>query len=312
MQAIEVSNLVKEYKNGVKAIDGLNLNVKNGEIYGLLGPNGAGKSSLIKILTTYTSLTSGRVSVLGKDLCLNPDFVRKNISCVSQQVSIDPHLSLIENMVFQSRLYRVDNAEAKKRIDALVKSFGLEKYVKYPTASYSGGIKRRLDIAMNMVSMPKILFLDEPTVGMDIESRIEMWKTIQKIKNEFGTTIFLTTHYLEEADELCDTICIMKDGHNIISGTPESLKMYIRQNILKIGFDSKDKAKLCMDALSKHVPRKSFKIRGTSILTKNEDDRKYFTSINKWLIENEFEYTSIEIVKPSLEDVFLSIMKGDN
>ena len=180
MLAIEINKLVKQYKNGVRALDDLNLKVNCGEIFSLLGPNGAGKSSLINILTTFYKPTSGNVTILGKDLCKEPAWVRTQIACVAQRVSIDDHLSLMENMIFQSRLYKVDNATAKKRINTLIDSFGLSQYLKYPVASYSGGVKRRLDIAMNMVSMPKILFLDEPTVGMDIASRKAMWKIMQK------------------------------------------------------------------------------------------------------------------------------------
>ncbi|MCB2311867.1 ABC transporter ATP-binding protein [Clostridium tagluense] len=175
MLAIEIDKLVKEYKNGVRALDDLSLKVKRGEIFSLLGPNGAGKSSLINILTTYYKPTSGNVTMLGKDLCKNPDWIRTQIACVAQHISIDAHLSLMENMMFQSRLYKVDAQVAKERINSLIDSFKLDQYMKYPTSSYSGGVKRRLDIAMNMVSMPKILFLDEPTVGMDAQSRKTMW-----------------------------------------------------------------------------------------------------------------------------------------
>lgn len=307
MLAIEINNLVKQYKNGIKALDALSLKVKCGEIFSLLGPNGAGKSSLINILTTFYKPTSGNVTMLGKDLFKEPTWVRKQIACISQNVSIDDHLSLMENMLFQSRLYKVDNATAKKRIELLIDGFGLSQYLKYPVASYSGGVKRRLDIAMNMVSMPKILFLDEPTVGMDVASRKAMWEIIQKIKNDFKTTIFLTTHYLEEADALSDTICIMKEGHQLIDGTPESLKQYTKQNILRIGFSNKNKAKNCTNILSETHMLPSMKARENSILGDSGNDRKTFKNINKWLLENNIAFDSIEIIKPSLEDVFLKL-----
>ena len=152
MSAIVIDKLVKEYKNGFRALDGLSLKVNSSEIFSLLGPNGAGKSSLINILTTLYKPTSGNVTMLGKDLCKDPAWVRTQIACVAQSVSIDEHLSLMENMIFQSRLYKVDSDVAKKRINTLIDSFGLSQYLKYPVASYSGGVKRRLDIAMNMVS----------------------------------------------------------------------------------------------------------------------------------------------------------------
>lgn len=229
MLAIEAENIIKQYKNGVRALNGLSFRVNSGEIFSLLGPNGAGKSTLINILTTFYKPSSGNITMLGKDLCREPEWVRTQIACVAQHVSIDAHLSLMENMMFQSRLYKVDSQEAKKRIDSLIDSFELSDYLKYPVASYSGGIKRRLDIAMNMVSFPKILFLDEPTVGMDAISRRSMWKMLMKIRDEYRTTIFLTTHYLEEADQLSATVCIMKEGKELAQGTPGSLRGCIKQ-----------------------------------------------------------------------------------
>jgi len=305
--AIEVNKLVKQYKNGVRALDELSLKVNCGEIFSLLGPNGAGKSSLINILTTFYRPTSGNATMLGRDLYKEPAWVRTQIACVAQRVSIDEHLSLMENMIFQSRLYKVEPQVAKIRISSLIDSFGLSEYLKYPTSSYSGGVKRRLDIAMNMVSSPKILFLDEPTVGMDVESRKAMWKMILKIRDEFGTTIFLTTHYLEEADQLSDTICIMKDGKELAQGTPCSLRGYIRQNMLRIAFGSSEKTRTCKNALDNIGLIKFTNVRGNSVFVGVEDSRTAFIAVDKWLLDHEVEFDAIEIIEPSLEDVFLAL-----
>ena len=307
MSAIVIDKLVKDYKNGFRSLDGLSLKVNSSEIFSLLGPNGAGKSSLINILTTLYKPTSGNVTMLGKDLCKNPAWVRTQIACVAQNVSIDEHLSLMENMIFQSRLYKVDSNVAKKRINTLIDSFGLSQYLKYPVASYSGGVKRRLDIAMNMISMPKILFLDEPTVGMDITSRKVMWEIMKKIRDDFKTTIFLTTHYLEEADELSDTICIMKEGCELAQGAPISLRQYIKQNILRIGFSDIEKTKNCAAIIAKTHILPSMTIRECSIFADTEDDQITFQNVNKWLLEKDISFKSIEIVQPSLEDVFLKL-----
>ncbi|BCZ49380.1 ABC transporter ATP-binding protein [Clostridium gelidum] len=307
MSAIVIDKLVKEYKNGFRALDGLSLKVNSSEIFSLLGPNGAGKSSLINILTTLYKPTSGNVTMLGKDLCKDPGWVRTQIACVAQNVSIDEHLSLMENMIFQSRLYKVDSDIAKKRINTLIDSFGLSQYLKYPVASYSGGVKRRLDIAMNMISMPKVLFLDEPTVGMDITSRRAMWEVMQKIRDDFKTTIFLTTHYLEEADELSDTICIMKEGCELAQGTPRSLRQYTKQNILRIGFSDIEKAKNCAAIIAKTHILPSMTIRECSIFADTEDNQRTFQNVNKWLLEKDIYFKSIEIVQPSLEDIFLKL-----
>lgn len=307
MTAIKIEHLVKQYKNGVRALNDLNIQVEKGEIFSLLGPNGAGKSSLINILTTYYSPTSGTVTILDKDLSRESSWVRKQIACVAQHVSIDEHLSLMENMMFQSRLYKVDNDTASKRIQTLIDSFGLSQYLKYPVASYSGGVKRRLDIAMNMVSYPKILFLDEPTVGMDISSRKAMWKIMRKIRDDFETTIFLTTHYLEEADQLSDTICIMKEGHELIQGKPSDLRQYTRQNILRIGFSNIEKIKKYAEMLKGTQMLLPLNIRGNSIFTDCTEDRKTFEDVNRWLLEKKIPFEAIEMVQPSLEDVFLKL-----
>ena len=307
MLAIEIDKLVKQYKNGVRALDDLSFKVNRGEIFSLLGPNGAGKSSLINILTTYYKPTSGNVTMLGKDLCKEPAWVRTQIACAAQNISIDAHLSLMENMIFQSRLYKVDAKEAKKRINSLVESFGLSAYLKYPTASYSGGVKRRLDIAMNMVSAPKILFLDEPTVGMDVDSRKAMWEMLVKIRDEYGTTIFLTTHYLEEADQLSDTVCIMKDGRKLAQGAPGSLRSYTRQSMLRIAFSSAEETKKYKDALGNTGLINFTSVRNNSVFAGVDDSRTAFTAVSKWLLDNNAEFEAIEIVEPSLEDVFLSL-----
>ncbi|AZO94487.1 ABC transporter ATP-binding protein [Halocella sp. SP3-1] len=307
MSVIETDKLVKEYKNGVRALDGLSLKVNSGEIFSLLGPNGAGKTSLINILTTYYKPTSGKVSILGKDLCREPDRVRTQIACVAQRISIDEHLSLMENMLFQSRLYKVDAQLAEERISTLIDSFNLSGYLKYPTASYSGGVKRRLDIAMNMVSSPKILFLDEPTAGMDVESRKAMWKMMLKIRDEYNTSIFLTTHYLEEADHLSDTICIIKKGKELVQGAPGSLRSYTRQDMLRITFSNAERGKKYKDVFDDTGFIKFSSVRNNSVLLGVDDSRTAFTAVNKWLLDHDVEFRGIEIVEPGLEDVFLAL-----
>lgn len=308
MLAIEIERLVKQYKNGVKALDNLSLDVKKGEIFSLLGPNGAGKSSLINILTTFYKPTSGNVTILGKDLYKNPSWIRTQIACVAQHISIDAHLSLMENMIFQSKLYKADPQVAKERINSLIDNFELSGYLKYPVASYSGGVKRRLDIAMNMVSMPKILFLDEPTVGMDAMSRKAMWKMLLKIRDEYNTTIFLTTHYLEEADQLSDSICIMNDGQEIVQDTPAKLRSYTRQNMLRITFSSTEDTKKYRKDLDNMECIKFTHVRSNSVFAGVADSRTALINVNKWLLDHHIKFDAIEIVEPNLEDVFLSLM----
>jgi ABC-2 type transport system ATP-binding protein len=307
MTAIRTENLIKKYKNGVQALNCLNLAVKEGEIFSLLGQNGAGKSTLINILTTYLAPTSGLVTMFGKDIYREASEIRTQISCVAQRTSIDTHLSLTENMMFQSKLYKVSKAEARKRMETLIACFGLEQYLNYPVSSYSGGIKRRLDIALNMMSNPKVLFLDEPTVGMDIQSRMAMWSMMKKIRSDFGTTIFLTTHYLEEADQLSDTICIMKNGKEILQGTPHALREYLRKDILKIRFLSKEAAKNCFQPLRNILDLEETDLRHDKIFTDLKNGHADLEKANRWLLEHEIPFLGIEIIQPTLEDVFLRL-----
>lgn len=309
MKAIEVVGLEKKYKNGVLALDGLNLEVQSGEVFALLGPNGAGKSSLLNILTTFYMPTGGYVKVLGKDVVKDAIEVRKDIACVAQRISIDEHMSLMDNMFFQSRLYKIDKSVARKNITSLIGCFGLEKYLKYPVASYSGGIKRRLDIAMNMVSLPKILFLDEPTVGMDIESRKSMWDMLRQIKGEYKTTILLTTHYLEEADSLSDTICIMNNGKEIRQDTPQNLKKFTRMNLIKIGFfnnETCNKAQVFLKDMGIFIYKKEI----NSIYLVSDKNYANFKEIGGLMVKNDMDFCSLEISQPTLEDVFFSMVNG--
>lgn len=231
MYAIQTQNTVKKYKNGVQALNGINISVKTGEIFSLLGQNGAGKSTLIKILTTYLKPTSGKVIMFDQDIHNQTDVVRSAIACVAQQTSIDTHLSLEENMMFQSRLYKIPKAKAKEKIEELIRDFELEQYRNYPVSSYSGGVKRRLDIALNMMSNPKILFLDEPTVGMDLKHRQKFWEQIKKLQTA-GKTFLITSHYLEELQNVVQRFLILKDGSIAFAGTLQELQ----QNGQKVTF----------------------------------------------------------------------------
>lgn len=305
MYAICVQGAVKIYRNGVHALNNFNMTVKQGEIFSLLGQNGAGKSTLIKILTTYLKPDLGVITMLGKDIYRDAAAIRSDIACVAQQTSIDTHLSLEENMMFQGRLYKLPGNEARLRMKKLIDGLCLQPYCKYPVASYSGGIKRRLDIALNMMSSPQILFLDEPTVGMDIQSRMTMWDMMKKIRADFGTTIFLTTHYLEEADSLSDTICIMKDGKDVVQGTPLELRSYIKQDTLQIRFGSESEAGQCLSAVKNKYSLTEGFVRNEFVVINTNESCADIQNTAKLLINENIPFLGIEIVKPVLEDVFL-------
>lgn len=307
MQAIQVKQVVKQYKNGVRALNGLTLSVEKGEIFSLLGQNGAGKSTLIHILTTYLQATSGSIAILGRDLDSNASFVRSQIACVAQQTSIDTYLSLQENMLLQSRLYKIPKAEAKIRMEKLMQDFGLTPYCGYPVSSYSGGVKRRADIALHMMSNPQILFLDEPTVGMDIQSRRAMWDMMRKIRDDFQTTIFLTTHYLEEADQLSNTICIMKDGKEVIQGTPLELRSLLHQDRIKISFSKDADAKKMVHFLQEQFPQAELCRQHTALLIDSQEPQAELENIAEALLKIHAPFQGIEITQPTLEDVFLRL-----
>ena len=311
MNAIEVLKTDKQYKNGVQALNGINLHVKKGEIFSLLGQNGAGKSTLISILTTYLKPDNGKITLLGQNLVKDAKTIRSQIACVSQQTSIDTHLSLKENLMFQARLYKIPKDEAHERMATLIERFDLKNYLNYPVSSYSGGIKRRLDIALNMMSNPEILFLDEPTVGMDVQSRKELWKMIRKIRDDYGTTIFLTTHYLEEAESLSDTICIMKDGKEVIQATPNELRNYIQQDKIKIKFFNNKKAKTLISILYEQYPQLTCTLKNDVILIDHASSNQNFTQINKFILESKIDFQGIEIIKPTLEDVFIRLTENE-
>lgn len=307
MAAILIHNLTKVYRDGKKALDNLSMTVQEGEIFTLLGPNGAGKSTLINILTTYLTPTSGSVKVFGQDLGREPAFVRKQIACVAQKNSIDNHLSLMENMVFQSQLYHLPKATAAQRVDELITSFGLKEFAHQRVVTYSGGIKRRLDIAMSMVSHPRLLFLDEPTVGLDVESRQAVWAIVEKIRQAYSTTVFMTTHYLEEAEALSDTICILKDGHQLVQDTPKNLRQYTRQNLIQVVFNAPADTKSLERWLSRQPFVSSSHSQDSTIVVTVKDKDRDLLFINRFLMDQAIPYRSIGMIEPSLENVFLTL-----
>lgn len=209
------------------AVDSLNISVSSGEIFGLLGPNGAGKSTVIKTLTTLLPLTSGRAYLAGYDVIYSPDSVRRAIGYVPQALSADGTLTGYENLLISAKIYDIPSRRRKERINQMLEFMGLENVTHRLVRNYSGGMIRKLEIAQAILHQPKILFLDEPTVGLDPVARSQVWQLMQQLRNECGTTIFLTTHFLEEADALCDRVAIMNQGKEIITGSPSELKTSI-------------------------------------------------------------------------------------
>jgi ABC-2 type transport system ATP-binding protein len=231
--AVRAEQLVKDYpsRNGdIKAVCGVDLTVEAGEVFGFLGPNGAGKSTTVKMLTTLLSITSGTAEVAGIDVASQPDAVRRRIGVALQEAGLDPRQTGRELLVLQARLFGLAPAQAAERTIDLLKLVELEDAADRVIKGYSGGMKRRLDLASALVHEPEVLFLDEPTTGLDPASRLTVWEEVRRI-NERGTTVFLTTQYLEEADALCDRLAIINHGKIVREGTPAELKADLRQRL---------------------------------------------------------------------------------
>ena len=232
--AIEATDLVKVYPGDVRALDGVTFAVGEGEVFALLGPNGAGKTTTVKILTTLSRPTSGGARVAGSDVVRDPGKVRNAIGVVSQQSGIDPTATGRENLVLQGRFFGLGGRALNRRIDELLAIVGLTDAAKRMAGTFSGGMSRRLDIAMGLVHRPRVLFLDEPTTGLDPEVRVAMWDEIRRLAAEERLTILLTTHYLEEADRLAGRLAILDRGKVVTTGTPEALKAELRGDAIAL------------------------------------------------------------------------------
>ncbi|MFD7937816.1 ATP-binding cassette domain-containing protein [Streptomyces sp. NPDC059755] len=232
--AVEARRLVKTYPGGVTALNGLEITVEPGTVFGLLGPNGAGKSTAVKILTTLARPDSGSATVAGHDVLRHPDRVRRAIGVVAQNSGADPVATGRDNLRLQGRLHGLRGAALDRRVDELLERFALSAAARRPVKGYSGGMRRRLDVALGLVHRPEVLFLDEPTTGLDPEARTAMWDEIGRLAGEEGLTILLTTHYLEEADRLAERVAIVDRGRIVVAGTPDSLKGELRGDAVHV------------------------------------------------------------------------------
>jgi ABC-2 type transport system ATP-binding protein len=234
---IEVKDLVKVFDEKIRAVDGITFEVQEGEVFGFLGPNGAGKSTTINILVTLHRPTSGVALVMGMDVVKEARKVRQSIGLVPQDLTVDDDLSGRENMMLQADLYNVNKKDAVERINELLKLVNLEDAADRMVKTYSGGMRKRLELAEGLIHRPKLLFLDEPTLGLDIQTRATMWEHIRKLKQEHNMTVFMTTHYLEEADNLCDRIGIIDRGRIMALDSPATLKRSLGGDVIQMSID---------------------------------------------------------------------------
>lgn len=309
--AVEVKNLQKSYgKNHV--LRGINLNVERGTMLALLGPNGAGKTTTVRILSTLLKADSGEVLVEGHDVVKDSDAVRHVIGLTGQSAAVDELLTGRENLVMMGRLYRLTKKSAIARAEELLKEFDLIDASDRPAKTYSGGMRRRLDLAVSLIATPPVIFLDEPTTGLDPRSRLVMWDIIKKLMKQ-GTTILLTTQYLEEADQLADKIILINDGRVVAEGTAKELKSKIGADQLALTLPSKKIMEQTVNLLKTYTFEINEEELQVTVKLKNtsKDVRKILEQMDKASIE----IASIDIHKPTLDDVFLSLTakskKGD-
>ncbi len=302
MLAVETNKLTKIYQNGVKAVDGIDLNINEGEIYGLLGPNGAGKTTTIKMLTTALKPTSGTAKVAGFDIIRESMQVRKNVGIVPQDLTADEDLTGLENLLMVSRFYDVPYGRARENIDRLVKLVDLTDAINKLVGQYSGGMRRRLELIMGLVHNPKVLFLDEPTLGLDVQTRALMWEYIRNIQEIQKITIILTSHYLEEVDSLSNRLSIINKGKIVVTGTPEELKNSIGGDVVIMTFNDGKKAHQAAEYLKNF---NASRITELTIKIKSSDFSKDSSSILSLLKQSGLEPTRIQVEKPSLDTVFL-------
>ena len=303
MPIIKIKNLVKKF-NDFKAVDGISFEVNEGEIFGFLGPNGAGKTTTISMLATILEPSSGTAAINCFDITRQRSDVRKSIGVIFQDPSLDEELTAYENLVFHAVMYDISMDVARKRITELLKLVDLEDRKNDLVRAFSGGMKRRLEIARGMMHHPKILFLDEPTVGLDPQTRNHIWGYLQKLNEKENMTVILTTHYMEEADKLCDRIAVIDHGKIIAVDTSQKLKSVLKGDL--ISFECSD-AKKFSARLKKERWVKKIKIRDGTIDLEAENIDGNLAKLVKLSNDINVKIKSLSVHKPTLEDVFLSL-----
>jgi ABC-2 type transport system ATP-binding protein len=313
MPIIEAAGLARVFRSRrrtVEAVRGVDITVQPGEIVGFLGPNGAGKTTTLRMLTTLLKPTAGRATVAGADLLRDPVGVRRRIGYVAQAIGAtaggsDPNCLVGEELSIQGQLYRIPAAEAAQRTRLLVSQLELAGLEDRLCKTLSGGQRRRLDIALGLVHSPGLVFLDEPTTGLDPQSRSNLWDHIRALRERLGTTVFLTTHYLEEADALCDRVMVIDHGKIIATGVPDELKRQISGDVVTLSVDG-DPA-LARAVLAGHAGVRESSVDGRSIRLTVEHGEEALPGLLRALDAAGFRLESIQLARPTLDDVFLTL-----
>ncbi len=306
MNAIEINSLTKNFKNST-AVDNISLNVEEGEIFGFLGPNGAGKSTTMMILTTLLKPTSGNASVQGFDFVSKASQVRKNIGFVQQEIGIDEYLTARENLQFQCKISRIPSEQIQKRIEEVIDLVELTEKQDEQSITFSGGMRKRLDIACGLIHRPRVLFLDEPTVGLDIQTRRKIWEYIRKIHKEFGMTLFVSTHYMEEADNLCDRVGIIDYGKIQAVDTPESMKNKLETDMITFSIiPDETKQEQFIEKIKTLDLIKKAEINGNNMIIQSSNSTQVIPKIFQLSSDVGISIDSFVLNKPTLDDVFIS------
>ena len=305
MYSIETKSLTKSFVDLV-AVNDISFSVEKGEIFGFLGPNGAGKSTTMMIFTTLLKPTSGQALVAGFDVMKNAKHVRENIGFVQQETTVDEYLTGRENLLLQARLNHIPKNEINHRIDEVLDLIELTDKQDQAVVTYSGGMRKRLDIAGGLLHHPKVLFLDEPTVGLDIQTRRKIWEYIKKIHTEFEMTIFLTTHYMEEADNLCDRIGIMDHGKIQVIDSPQNMKNDLGNEIISLLIDESNNRDSFLSELKKIEFIKKINEDNLKLTLFVSNGTEVIPKIFQISSQLEIKITSISLTQPTLDDVFIS------
>lgn len=303
--AIEVKDLVKVYQNRVKALDGLSFTVESGTIFGLLGPNGAGKSTTVKILTTLSSPDSGSARVLGYEVNRYPGQVRELIGCVNQKSAVDREATGRENLMLQGQLYGMKGTELQKRVSALLERFKLDEHADRISRTYSGGMQRKLDVAMGLVHRPQVLFLDEPTTGLDPQARADLWEEIERLAYGEHITILLTTHYLDEANRLARRLAIVDNGRIVVEGTPDELKSELRGDAIHIELVEQQPEEKVRNILDHAKGIRDVVIEGRILHARADEGASAVPDVLSLLDARGIKAGAVTIARPSLDDVYL-------
>jgi ABC-2 type transport system ATP-binding protein len=305
--SIEATGLVKQFKKGPRAVDGIDLAVSPGEIYGFLGPNGAGKSTTVLMLTTLLPPTAGTARVAGYDVAREGAHVRESIGAALQEVALDPHLTAHEHMRLQGALHGLPREERRRRGEELIARVGLTEAADRKVGTYSGGMRRRLDLALALVHGPRILFLDEPTSGLDPQSRTALWDEVERLAREDGVTVFLTTQYLEEADALANRVGIIDEGRIVAEGTPAELKAQIGEaSVEAVPADQADRERLARALEPFSAPGECPRSSANGVAVRLAPGNTGLADVLRAIDSQKIGLAHLQLHAPSLNDVFLA------